>query len=411
MSDHVTEDTLASTIEPRRWLNSPDVKAPEPPQRKKPVRLEPKPKFDVADVALPAFAVATGAMVGLSAPQLIDPSGFTGWVKIGILTGSATLVSYIVNRYAVEQGADLASRGYLTAGIVSVGSIAVVGGGLFASTFAGLTIERVNALKLQQHGQRLVLYVDTANANLAKAVQSKPAVDAAVADIKLHVACEIKEGCLSKGRGGRGRVTRALEPIAIRSQEISSQLSKGNAARGDALAKLNALIGNYQTTFSNAEISYSERRQKLSRIDAKIKQQVSALGESMPISLLRAYGAELEQGVTIADRPQATSNVNAVLRRHGLSVSTSIESIPAKKLTAPSFPAEAGVSSTFAYMGHFLPIAALTAVIELVMPLTLWIYMLLSHLWSHYREDPVSPPTPPKKKRLPHHDLDGDDNV
>ena len=49
------------------------------------------------------------------------------------------------------------------------------------------------------------------------------------------------------------------------------------------------------------------------------------------------------------------------------------------------------MTSTFAYMGHFLPIAALTAVIELVMPLTLWIYMLIAHLWGIYRDDPTGP--------------------
>lgn len=420
MSDHATKETIPpkslsqnlaqNPARPpsRHWLSEPTPPGGNDAKPKAPVRLRPRPKFDVADIALPAFAVATGAMVGLSAPYLIDPVGITGWVKIAILTGSATLVSYIVNRYAVEQGADLAARGYLTAGIVSVGSILIVGGGLFASTYAGLTIERVNDLKLQQHGQHLVLFVDAANSHAATAVQSKPIIDATVADIKLHVACEASESCLSgRGNGGRGPVTRALEPIASRSEEISSQLHKGNAARSDLLGRLNGLIGDYQTNFANSALGASEKRRLLSRIDARLKQEVSALGEVMPVALLRAYGEELQKGVTVAGRPQASANINALLQRHGRSVSAAINTIPQKshekKLLPPSFPAQVGVSSTFAYMGHFLPIAALTAVIELVMPLTLWVYMLLSHLWRNYRDDPIDPPLPSKAVRLPHH--------
>lgn len=381
MTDHVTKTTGQKS----RWLPDPPAEVPPKP----PVRLASRKRFDMADVALPAFALATGAMVGLSAPQLIDPTGFSGWLKIGLLTTTSALVSYIVNRYAVEQGAELTARGYLSAGIISVGSILLVGGGLFASTFAGLTIERVNDLRLQQHGQALVAYVDAANMQASKTVQLKPAIDAAVADIQLHLACEEKESCLSgRANGGRGTVTRTLEPIAKRSTEISAQLNKGDASRGDRLKAINGLVSEYQTTFNHADLARLERRRALSRIDARIKQDVSALMDAVPVALVKSYGAELDQGIEITGRPEATRNVNAVLQRHGRSVSGALSGIAANTLLPPPFPDDAGVSSTFAYIGHFLPIAALTAVIELVMPLTLWTYMLLSHLWNFYRQDP-----------------------
>ena len=144
MKDHVTR----GKVHQMRWPPGGGGPGNVPP-----VRLPRKKRFDVAAMALPAFAVATGAMVGLSAPRLIDPSGLAGATRIALLTGSAMLVSYIVNRYAVTDGAEHAARGYLSAGITSVASILIVGGGLFASTFAGLTITRVNDLRLQQHGQ------------------------------------------------------------------------------------------------------------------------------------------------------------------------------------------------------------------------------------------------------------------
>jgi len=386
MSDHVTK----ATGQRARWL-------PSSAQRssKMPVRLPPKKKFDVADFALPAFALTTGAMVGLSAPQLIDPSGLAGWIKIGVLTGSASLVSYIVNRYAVEQGANLAARGYLTAGIISIGSILVVGGGLFASTYAGLTIERVNDLKLQQHAQALAVFLERENAQASKTGQAAPAIDAAVADIQAQVACESRESCLSgRGNGGRGRVTRAIEPLARRAAQISTQLQKGKATRSNSLTRVNGLIGDYQTTFSNSQLGISKRRRALSRIDARIKQEISALRDVMPLALLRAYAGELEKGIQISGRAQATRNVNALLHRHGRAISSSLENLDDKLASAPAFPAQAGVSSTFAFIGHFLPLAALTGVIELIMPLTLWGYMLLSHLWKNYSDDPHDPRAP-----------------
>ena len=114
----------------------------------------------------------------------------------------------------------------------------------------------------------------------------------------------------------------------------------------------------------------------------------------MPLALLRAYAGELEKGIQISGRAQATRNVNALLHRHGRAISSSLENLDDKLASAPAFPAQAGVSSTFAFIGHFLPLAALTGVIELIMPLTLWGYMLLSHLWRNYSDDPHDPRAP-----------------
>jgi hypothetical protein len=39
-------------------------------------------------------------------------------------------------------------------------------------------------------------------------------------------------------------------------------------------------------------------------------------------------------------------------------------------------------------MGHFLPIAAIVAVVELVFPLTLWLYTYFTLVGRVYRDDP-----------------------
>ncbi len=368
-----------------------DLSKPNSPA-KPPVRLPPKNRFDFKDYALPCFALATGAMVGLSAPQLIEPVGWSGWLKIGVFTAGAGLVSYVVNRHAVEDGAELASRGFLWAGFVSVSSVLIVGGGLFASTYAGLTIDRVNDLKLQKNGQALAVYIENVHSGAARLSSIAPPLQAAASDIDLHLACELDESCLSgRGNGGRGRVTRALEPVAKRAHEIAAQIAQSGETRNVSLTRINRLVGNYQLVAGDEALSRKDKRQKLSRHDSEIKQEAASLKELLPVSMVKAYADELSKGLSIDGRPEATRNVSALLGRHGAALSASLDAMPEAKSTAPSFPDKAGVSATFSYIGHFIPIAALTAVIELIMPLTLWVYVLLGHVWRHYRDDPPSP--------------------
>ena len=382
----MSEQTTLPPPAKSRWLRDKPATS-----HKSPVKLAARKRFSISEIALPAFSLATGAMVGLSAPQLIDPQGISGWVKVALLTGSATLVSYVVNRHAIVSGADLTAKGYQSAGIVSVGSIVLVGAGLFASTFSGLTIDRVNDLRLHENGQALAAHIETVNAQASKAVQVIPAIGAAVADIQQHLACEEQESCISgRKSGGRGTVTRALEPIARRSSEISAQLSKGDSERSNRLAELNRLVGEYQAVLSDTSLATGEKRRSLIRVDARIKQDANALLNAMPLHLVGSYASELERGITIAGRPDATHNANVLLNRHGRAIGDALDGLDQNPPKAPIFPDQAGVSSTFSYMGHFLPIAALTLVIELVMPLTLWVYTLLSHLWGIYRQEPTT---------------------
>ncbi len=386
---------MSGRITPRFERSVP--KAPKPMERIKPTRLPPKPKFNLKDYALPCFAVATGAMVGLSAPQLIDPVGWSGWLKIVVFTGGATLVSYIVNRHAVDDGADLAARGFLWAGFVSVSSILIVGGGLFASTYAGLTIKPVDDLRLQRHGLALAAYVEAVHAGSSGPSAMLPVISATVTDIDRNVACEIAEGCLSgRGRSGRGPVTRALEPVASRAREIAAQVEGRKTKRGGALGTLNESVTRYQSVAGDGSLARKDKRQQLSRIDSQIKQWAVSLRGSVPVSLLSSYAKELKSGIRIPGRSAATDTINILLARHGEAVERAVSSLKRQAIVAPEFPNKAGVSSTFSYLGHFIPIAALTAVIELVMPLTLWVYVLLGHIWRNYRNDPDStPPSAP----------------
>lgn len=105
------------------------------------------------------------------------------------------------------------------------------------------------------------------------------------------------------------------------------------------------------------------------------------------MALLMAYAGELEAGVSVPGRAEAQGRLNAILERHGQALSAVIGSIEGAEQAAPSFPPRTGVSDTFGYFGHFLPVAAITAVVELIFPLVLWAYTFWALAWDiHVRE-------------------------
>lgn len=334
------------------------------------------------------FAISTSLMVLMASFGLFAEDSALTYLKAFLMAASAGLVSYAINRFAIEKGAELAATGFKLAGAVSVISMLAVGGGLFASTYAGLTIASVNELRLQEHGQALSAHVNVRNDMAAQATRAIPVVNTSAADFREHLACEAERSCLSgRGNGGRGRVTRKLEEIAVRADNIAAQLKDGEATRQGVLNRLNELVGAYHSALSDTKKSLSERRSALHRINARINQSLSDLDEAVPVAMLIAYAQELNSGTSISARPEATKNLNALLRKHGHSLDTVLSSREEKDITPPSFPALAGVSSTFEYIGRFIPIAALTACIELILPLSFWFFTFLTISWEkHLRE-------------------------
>ena len=357
-----------------------------------PHRLPPKQKPRFETWSLPTFAIGTGLLAFFALINLIPGSGPVAMLKALVIAASATLVAYGINKLAIEKGSELAATGFITAGVVSVVTILAVGSGLFASTFAGLTLNAVDTLRLELHGTELSRFVGERSHAAMEAGRAAPVVRAIVADLEQHAACEIAESCLSgRGSGGRGPVTRALEPLVRRAGSIEGRLQAGETARQAALANLNRLLSDYQASVARDDLPADERRQRLLAIDAGIGQAVGVLDEAVPVDLLRAYGAELAAGIEIAERPVAVQRINALLTRHAQSLQSVLASIERSKALQPRFPARSGVSDTFAYIGHFLPIAAITAVVELIFPLALWVYTFLGIVWRKYLGNPPPP--------------------
>ena len=335
-------------------------------------RKEPPPYFRMILVFLPVFAggLAIWAMLNLQ-----SGSGFADIFKavmVGIVVG---IVSYAINRFAVDWGTELAASGIVSAGIFSVLSMLAVGACLWAFTYAGIVLPDVRYLQLDKFGQALVHYIDVQNKQASKSRRLVPVVRAAKDDLFYHAECEPRISCLSgKGNGGRGPITRILEEKAARGGDIAKQVEEGAELHAATIAKINKLVGDYQTILDNSDKSIAKRRQELVRIDAQIGQAITTLHEAMPVSLLSAYGEELKSGVNIPGRPKATQAVNRLLAKHGHAITTVLATLDISDTKRPQFPAKAGITTTFAYIGNFIAVAGVIWVAEGIFPLALWLY-------------------------------------
>ncbi|MCO5057440.1 MAG: hypothetical protein M9905_06100 [Rhizobiaceae bacterium] len=118
----------------------------------------------LTEIALPLLALLSALMLALAVPNIIGTGGWWTYAKAGVLAASAMVVSFAVNRLAIERGAPAATRGHLGAVAVSLGSMLAVGSGLFAATYSGLVFKDVAELQLQEHGTALASMSDATEA-------------------------------------------------------------------------------------------------------------------------------------------------------------------------------------------------------------------------------------------------------
>jgi len=336
-----------------------------------------------------------GMSFALAALNLITDRGIVGIAKIVVISLSATAVAYGVNRLAVERGAPLAASGFKSCGIVSVVSILFVGVGLFISTHAGLTREGVEEIRLQLHGAELQRVIATRNTAAVEGNRPAGVLRSIVTDLQKHRDGELSGGTISGRQAGRGPITRFLEDKMARAQSIAGEKESGEGARQAIVGRLNALMGRFQEVLAAASRSIWVRRLELQKIHAAIDQQLALLDEAQPIALMETYATELLAGVSIPGRPDATERINAIFKSHGESLRAVLSQHQRGEGRRPPFPDRTSVGDTLTYMGHFIPIAAVVAVTELVLPLTVWIYVFIAHYWDLFREEQAELAAPP----------------
>lgn len=349
-------------------------------------------KMPFAQFVLLLVSVMSGGMLFLAVPHLISGNEWDTTVKAALLALSGVTVSYAVSHLAVKRGAPLAAVGYGWASVVSVLSIGIVGAGLASATFAGLTFRDVEQLSIESHGEVLSTFVAERSAAASEAARIVPAINAISSDLEQKRDCEFQSSCISGYRGGGdGPVARLLGEKSGKAATLAQQVQNGDTMREQAVGRLNALFAEYQTVANNDKLSMPEKRRTLRGIDLKIRQTVSELDEAVPVALLTAYGDELKGGAELAGRPEVTRKVSDILRQHGRTIAELADRLPGRGDTAPAFPKATGVSDTFAYILHFMPIAAIVVVVELVLPISLWLYVLFALVWWLERNSPREP--------------------
>ena len=360
-------------------------------------KLPPSRSMPMAEMALVLLALSSGTMLAFAMPALVGNESVLDLIKSLVIAAAATVASYAVSRLAVEKGAPQAAIGMTGAPVVSVASILIVGFGLFASTYAGFTIRETDDLRLSDFGRELAVHVDQRGRSAAEAGRAAPVLDSIVEDLRVKEECERRSSCLSgHAHGGIGPVTRELADKRQRAETVLAQVNEGETARANAADQLAALLERYQDVVGDPEADRIERRKALQAIVADIGAQLSTLDEAVPTALLSAYAAELRIPVTIPDRREASAKITGMLQGYANSLGAALRSFDPGARQRPAFPGKTGVADTFGYLGHFLPIAAIVAVVELIFPLALWFYTLFSLQARVAREAPPDGPDDPE---------------
>ena len=356
-----------------------------------PVRLDrPKPISAFTLIVL-AVTLLGAANFCLAAFGFVQERGAAGYTKIGLISLAAFVVAFAINKFATEDGAPQAAKGYLTSGIFSVLALLVVGLSLFAATYAGQTIKPAQALQDAGHGPRLQRHA----AGRIRASRNGSVADGALQNA-LNVLmntrdCEFRSGCISGGRAGAGPVTRGLEPLIGRAKNVLDRRGTQTAERAKIVAQVNALLERYREAAAKSSQDVYERRRVLEGLHGKIEQKLNELYGVQPIAVAKSYAAELRRGVSIAGRPGAGARLNGILKGLADAIDDALDGSGSRAETMPIFPPKIGVAQTFAYIGKFLPIAGVVFVIEALLPLLLWIFAYNRARWEIFTSEQRQP--------------------
>jgi hypothetical protein len=367
--------------------------------------LPDKPKVAFADIALGLTSVGSGLMLGFAMPDLIGAQTWTDTAKAALISLTAGATSYSVNKLAIDKGAPLAAINLKSAGVVSIGGIMVIGAAFWASTYAGLTLRRVDERILHSYGTQLDSYVHSRTQIAQTTARVAPALRATQNDLSSKSQCELASSCISgKGHGRRGPVARLLEDRASRAGQVATQFSDGEQKRDQIIVRLADQLAAYRQVLSSGDLAMAEKRTRLQRIASDIAQNGGMLNAVVPVQLVRAYAQELSGGGEVPGNPEATRQLSESLRNQASGIIATLPVEDAVTAVVPAFPGQAGVTDTFWHIGAFLPIALIAAAVDLVLPICIWLYVFWGLYWDKFRQsaprdDEANPPAPRRGRK------------
>ncbi|WP_373354488.1 hypothetical protein [Pseudoroseicyclus sp. CXY001] len=352
-------------------------------------------KEPIATRLAAGLSFGSGLMLGAALPGLLEPATALDWGKIVLIGLTGAGVSYGTTRLAVEKGTLQAALGAPGAGLVSVASIVVVGAGMFGATYAGFTRSEVDQLRLQEFASEYADYVDIAQAEARRSMDAVPLVRAITSDLTATAQCEFDAGCLNEsGIGGTGPVYREAQLKSLAAAAVLSEVERSGRDVSVALEALADKQADFTDALDDPSLSSNQRRAALQADMSEISRLLTQLEQSAPTATLQGFAAQLASGANIPDRDRASANLSAIMQRHAGALGAAIVREDTIDVSRPHLPAKTGVTDTFAWMGHFLPLAMIVAVIELIFPLCLWFYTFTTLLGRVQQENPREPDDP-----------------
>ncbi|SDE90326.1 hypothetical protein SAMN05421538_11438 [Paracoccus isoporae] len=369
-----------------------------PGQFAKPLqRLPRKPLPSLASLAIPLLACLSALLLGLALPSLVGADGWLDWIKCVLAALSAGITAYAVNRLAVDKGALHAAIGNPGAGVVSASSILMVGFGMFAGTYGGFALDGSERLRLEAFGRDQAVFAEQISKSAGQGARVGAALRSVASDLAGRAECEARSSCLSgRGTGGEGPVFRVLEGEAARAAGIARQWEEGAAEAGRVGTRLREVSARYRAVNADEGLSVQKRRTQAQALGSEITRVASSLNTALPVSLVAAYAADLQAPIMIPGQSAISNQVNDLRGRHGTALEVVIASLDETDVEAPTFPARSGVSDTLVHVGHFLPLALIIFVIELVFPITLWLYTFFG-LRAQLVQNELAPVQPSKQ--------------
>ena len=356
---------------------------PTPDRIKRPER---QPYLNTILVALP---IVSTLMLLIAMINLGAGGGWLEIAKIVLLPIAAFMLSYATYRMAIEKAATLISVGMLWAAPVGLISILIVGIGLFMATYPGLVIGQVEERSLQSYLSASIRTTDERIAVASQAGRAVPVTTAITSDLEDKTECETETSCVSlRGPGGYGPTARTLETLAGRAASVRDEAALGLERRDAILHVLSNHRTRMESVLADESKSVWKRRVELRQHDAELGQLLTALDEAVPVAMLAAYAGELRSGITIPNRPDVTDRINAMLAGYADGIDDVLAGISQDDIASIPFPPRTGAIQTFAYIGEYAPIALLTFAVELVFPITLWAYTVMTLIWLRYRSNP-----------------------
>lgn len=362
-----------------------------PPGR---LRRELPAKGPAFETWLTLLAVIAFGMAVLGLTHLVTETGAAGRLKVLLAALGLAGVSLAINKVAVRYGAYYAAIGYPLAGIASVLGIGFIGSAMWSVSVGGMILPDVAELQLIERAEQHARAIAGETEALRRAERQAPVVGFIVADLSEIAACEAAASCISLKAGtGRGEVARLLEPLAARGAAVLAALRDGAAKGKAALAAANRTASDYRAAVAGTDDGdVWTRRATAAGLDARLRQQLTAISAAFPQTAVAAFAAELAQGLAIPGLPDASARLAERLEGHAERLRAA-EAGAATVSALPPFPERPGVATAIGYVGHFWPLAAGVAAIEMVLPLTLWLLTLIAIQWSIERRIGPRPAT------------------